>query len=427
MATRSIASLTISFGLVSIPVKLYIATESSAAIRFKLMGRSGFHVRQQYVPDVAAGAMAPAGGAMAHGDGDDDDALEDDAIAAIARGSARAAALQPAASRTSGHLSLVAAQRAADVDAAATTRPAATPEGDDVDADDADDLATPAAWPPPDAPIARQQLVKGYEFAKGQYVLFTEAELAALRGASRQTIDIVAFMPEGAVDPVYIDKAYYLAPDRRGHKPYALLLQALRASGRAALARWAWRGKEYVVQIRATERVLVLHQLLYADEVRSPEQLSFDLVPVTDAELRLALQLIEQNAVEAYDPTQFVDEEKQRILQAVERKIAGNRIVAPARADAGSTTAASGEVIDLIAALQGSLRGKALGGAPAARSKATKATAPADTANAAARATPRRAKAATAGAGVVPSAERKPAARVTRSAEPARAPARKRT
>ena len=94
-------------------------------------------------------------------------------------------------------------------------------------------------------------MVKGYEFEKGKFVLFTTDELKALEEGARQTIDIVAFVPQETIDPIYYDKAYFLAPDKRGNKPYSLLHEAMRTSGRCALAKWAWRSKQYVVQVRA--------------------------------------------------------------------------------------------------------------------------------------------------------------------------------
>ena len=193
--------------------------------------------------------------------------------------------------------------------------------------------------------------MKGYEFEKGRFVTFTEAELKELAQASRQTIDIVSFIPAGAVDPIHYDKAYFLAPDRQGARPYSLLRAALARSGRTALAKWAWRAKEYVVQIRAVEGGLVLQQLLYGDEVRPIGALRIDLVDVSDAELQLALRLIEQTSEDAYHPEQFVDEEKARILAAVERKIAGRTVVAPPAKEPGQ----SAQVIDLVAALRASL------------------------------------------------------------------------
>jgi DNA end-binding protein Ku len=212
----------------------------------------------------------------------------------------------------------------------------------------------PAEEPEPEpspAWVEPADMVKGYEFERGRFVLFDAEELKALRAATRQTIDIVSFIPQQAVDPIYYDKGYYLAPDKRGEKTYSLLLAALQASGRSALAKWAWRAKEYVVQIRPTQSGLVLQQLLYADEVRAIEELGIELVPVSEPELALALRLIEQLAGVAYDPSEFVDEEKLRILAAVEAKIAGRQTVAP-----GQAARPSGEIVDLMAALQASIR-----------------------------------------------------------------------
>lgn len=314
MAFRSLASLSLSFGLVSIPVKVYSATEASAAVRFKLLSRGGQRVRREYVAtdDVPV---------LAEEDGDS--------------GAPAAAPPVPAEAAHAGRPSARAAVRASEPDVAAPAR------GSSLGAD---------------------EIVKGYEFEKGRFVTFTSAELKALAESSRPTIDIVSFIPSGSVDPLYFDKAYYLAPDARGSKTFSLLHAAMRSSGRAALAKWAWRAKEYVVEIRPAGNGFVLQQLRYADEVRSIDDLGIELAPVGDTELALALRLIEQIADERYDPQRFVDEEKQRILAAVEKKIAGRKVVAepPARAP-------SAEVIDLVAALRASLQAPA----PPARSART--------------------------------------------------------
>ncbi|MBS0446054.1 MAG: Ku protein [Proteobacteria bacterium] len=255
MAARSLASLTLSFGLVNIPVKLYSATETSGTVRFNLLAKDGSRLRQQYVSD------------------------QDGKV------------------------------------------------------------------------VERADMVKGYEFEKDRFVLFTSEELKALDEAANHVIDIVAFVPEKSVDPIYYDKAYFLAPDKRGGKPYALLAEAMRESGRCALARWTWKGKQYVVQVRTAEDGLVLQQLLYAEEVRSLKDLGIEHVDVTRGELTLALQLIDQIARDEYDPTEFKDEEKQRVLKAIDEKIAGKQVVASAHAEA----APSGQVIDLMDALRASL------------------------------------------------------------------------
>ena len=270
MAARSIASLSLSFGLVSIPVRLFSATESASSVRFNLLAKDGSRVKQQYVSE------------------------KDQAV------------------------------------------------------------------------VERRDMVKGYEFEKDQFVIFTPEELKALEEGARHTIDIVSFIPERAVDPLFYDKAYFLAPDKRGGKPYSLLMAAMRESGRCALAKWAWKSKQYVVQVRVAEDGLVLQQLLYADEVRSMKDLDIDVVDVAPSELKLALQLIDQIAEDQYDPTQYVDEEKGRVLAEIDRKIAGQQIVAsePRVETAGSN------VIDLMDALRASLQGKAAAKPSAAASSA---------------------------------------------------------
>lgn len=283
MAARSIASLSLTFGLVSIPVKLYSATESSSAVKFKLMGPGGARVRQTYVADALPAELA-------------------DSEPAPAPEPAPASSRSRAAARGSPASVVDLPTRAA--------RPTVGPEPVELE-----------------APVARSEMVKGYEFQKGQFVLFSPEELKALQAQSRQNIDIVSFIPLDSVDPIYFDKPYFLAPDKRGAKPYSLLMRAMQDTGRCALAKWAWRSKEYVVQIRAAEGGLVLQQLLYADEVRSIGSLKIELVPVSDAELSLAKQIIEQISAETYDPSEYVDEEKRRILEAVERKIAGKEII----------------------------------------------------------------------------------------------------
>ena len=281
MAARSIASLSLSFGLVSIPVKLYSATESSGTVRFNLLAADGSRVKQQYV------------------------------------------------SEQTGEL------------------------------------------------LERSEMVKGYEFEKDRFVLFSPEELKALQESPSHTIDIVAFIPADAVDPIFYDKAYFLAPDKRGAKPYNLLMEAMRHSSRCALAKWAWKAKQYVVQVRPAEDGLVLQQLLYADEVRALKDLDIEKVSVSPAELKLAMQLIDQISQDRYDPTMFEDEEKQRILAAIDEKIAGKEVVASEPAEAASGGA---QVIDLVEALRASLDAKAKSAsasALAAKGAATAAAEPA--------------------------------------------------
>src|SRR5262249_240196 len=173
------------------------------------------------------------------------------------------------------------------------------------------------------------------------------------------TIEIVSFIPVKSVDPIFYDKAYYLAPDKGGARPYALLARAMREMDRCALARWAWKGKQYMVQIRPSEDGLVLQQLLYADEVRGLADLEIEKADVKPAELTLAKQLIEQGATDEYDPKAFVDEVKKRIEAAGQEKVEGKEVTLSAEPETGGA-----QVIDLMEALRASL-GKS-GGAPAA-------------------------------------------------------------
>ncbi|MBL8344624.1 MAG: Ku protein, partial [Rubrivivax sp.] len=203
--------------------------------------------------------------------------------------------------------------------------------------------------------VERADMIKGYEFDKDRYVTFTPPELKALEESARHTIDIISFIPNASVDPIYYDKAYYLAPDKRGAKPYHLLMQAMVESGRCALARWAWKGKQYVVQVRPAppeQGGLILQQLLYADEVRSMKELEIERADIAKPELQLALQLIDQIAADSYDPAEYKDEEKARVLAAIDEKIAGKAIVVAEPAGAESADA---KIIDLTEALRASL------------------------------------------------------------------------
>ena len=318
MALRAIASLSLTFGLVSIPVKLYSASESAAAVRFKWMSRGGARLRQQYVVDAVPGAEVGSPPAQVNdaSGGQHTRARDQD---------------EPPPSR---------AESRRPVSLPARPAPTALP----VDVGDT---------------VERDEMVKAYEYEKGKFVLFTPAELEALRAASRESIDIVAFIPITAIDPIYYDKAYLLAPGKRADRTYALLLEALRRSQTSALARWAWRGKEYVVQIRPGDGGLLLQQLFFADEVRLPRVLNIELTPVDEAALKLALQLIDQLRQTHYDPLQYVDEEKRRVLELIDRKIAGRQTVS--HAAAAPKPIASAEVVDLMAALRASLRGASQG------------------------------------------------------------------
>jgi DNA end-binding protein Ku len=258
MAARSIGTLSISFGLVSIPVKLYSATEASRAISFNLLHKGcGSRLKQQYI------------------------CVKENVS------------------------------------------------------------------------VTREDMVKGYEFAKDQYVMFSPEELKALEETGTQSAEITEFVPIEAIDPVFFDKAYYLAPDKFGAKPYALFARALRESKRCAVGRWAARGKQYIVMIRPVEDGLVMQQLLYGDEVRSFRDIEIPQTEVKDAELKLAQQLIEQQAADTFDPSAYTDDVRARVEAEVQKKVEGQEITM------AEAPAASAQVIDLMEALRASLAKKA--------------------------------------------------------------------
>jgi DNA end-binding protein Ku len=276
MAARSISSLTVTFGLVAIPVKLYTAT-ASKAVSFNLLHKGcGSRLRQQYLC-AREGVVVPS-----------------------------------------------------------------------------------------------EDMVKGYEFAKDQYVMFTPDELKALEEAGSHAVEITEFVPIESVDPIFYDKAYYLAPDKGGAKPYALFAQALRDTRRCALGRWASHGKQHIVLLRPFEDGLVMQQLLYANEVRAISELEIPRVEVKAAELKLAHQLIEQQSAADFDPAVYTDAVRERIEAAVERKVEGQEIAVPEEAAAGGA-----QIIDLMEALRQSLERKAPAQAPAGTRKPPKKAAPA--------------------------------------------------
>ncbi len=270
---RSIASLTISFGLVAIPVKLYSATLSSERISFNLLRqKDGSRVKQQYI--------------------------------AVADGK----------------------------------------------------------------PVERSEMVKGYEVAKDQYVMFSPEELKELEDATTHAIDIGQFVPLESVDPVYFDGTYYLAPDKGGAKPYTLLATALRKAGQCAVGRWVSRGKEHIVAIRPMGDGLAMHQLHFKAEVRDLKDLGIEPAPVSEPELKLAQQLIDHLAAKRFDPNEYVDEFKGRVEAAIQKKIQGKEISLAESA----AVAPRGNVIDLMEALRASIDARGAKGAALKERKAPK-------------------------------------------------------
>ena len=258
---RPLATGTISFGLVSIPVKLFSATEASAAISFNMLhAKCGGRVKQQYI--------CPR---------------EDNAV------------------------------------------------------------------------VPREEMVKGYEFAKDRYVTFTPEELKALEEKATQQIEIAEFVPSDKIDPMYFDKPYYLGPEKGADRAYLLLAEAMRKSGRTALARYAARGKQYLVQIRPlAEGGLVMQTLMYADEIRPFSEVGVEPAEIKPQELALAEQIIQQISTDEFKPEKYHDDVRERVQAQIQRKVEGQEI------QIEQPAAPQTQIIDLMEALKASLAAKGL-------------------------------------------------------------------
>lgn len=254
MSARPFASGTISFGLVTIPVKLYSTGESAAGIQFNMLHKKcGTRLKQQYV----------------------------------------------------------------------------CPTDNEV--------------------VGREDTIKGYEYSKGQYVLFSDDELKALNPEATNAIEIAEFVPLDQVDPLYYEKSYYLGPDKGGDRPYRLLAEAMRKTGRAALARYAARGKDQLVLMRPFEGGLIMQQLRYADEIRDFSEVPVAPSEVKEPELRLAVQLIEQIATDEFRPETYEDTQRKQVRELIEKKVQGQEITST------PAPAPKAQIIDLMEALKASL------------------------------------------------------------------------
>ena len=198
--------------------------------------------------------------------------------------------------------------------------------------------------------VPRDETIRGFEYAKGKYVTLTEEELDALEAQASDAIEIREFVPMSAVDPIYVDRSYYLGPDKGGDKAFALLSRALAAADVAGVAQYAARGKAYVVLVRAFEDGLIMHQLRYPDEIRSYGEVGLPEHPrIKAGELELAGKVIEQLATDEFHPERYRDEVKERTRAALEKKRkSGEDITAPEPEPAV-------KVVDLMEALKQSL------------------------------------------------------------------------
>jgi DNA end-binding protein Ku len=198
--------------------------------------------------------------------------------------------------------------------------------------------------------VERDALIKGYEFVKDQYIKVTDEELKALEGEASEAIEIAEFVPLAKVDPLYFERSYFLGPDKGGEKAYRLLADTMSQVGKVALAKFVLRGKENLVIVRSAQNGLMMHTMYFADEVRS-----FDEIPkgesakITSAETGLAVRLIDELSNDEFEPQKYEDEYAQRVLNLVHKKAEGKEITL------AQPQARRGQVIDLMAALKGSL------------------------------------------------------------------------
>ncbi|MGQ0504268.1 MAG: non-homologous end joining protein Ku [Myxococcaceae bacterium] len=197
--------------------------------------------------------------------------------------------------------------------------------------------------------VGRDATVKGYEFSKDQYVVVTDEELKALEETASKSIEIREFVPAEQVDPLFFDGAYYLGPDKGGDRAFRLLGEALKRSEQCAIAKHAARGKQYLVLLRPFENGLIMQQLRWADEVKPLSELDLPATDVKDAELKLAMQFIEQLQSDEFNPDKYQDDVKLRMKDVIQKKIEGQAITLTPTAER------QGQIIDLMEALKASL------------------------------------------------------------------------
>jgi len=201
--------------------------------------------------------------------------------------------------------------------------------------------------------VEREDRVQGYEFAKGQYVLFSEDEVKAMHVEATNAIDIAEFIPLEDVERLYIEKVYYLGPDKGASRSYHLLAAALQATGRAALADYSARGRSYLVLVRpyaeGDHEGLIMEQLKHEDELRPFSEVTLDACEIKDDELELALTIIDQRVNEKFEPGQYEDRVRSRMMEKIQQKIEGQEITMPPE------EAPESKIVDLMEALKASV------------------------------------------------------------------------
>lgn len=318
----------LTFGLISIPVKLHRAARAEKVSFRQLYAGTAARVKQVYVRE----------------DADEPEMDDEEEERAPARAHFSAPAAKPAAF---------------------TGRPMPVP----IRSSPPPPPPVPAVAPrsssaPPLPVVERSELVKGYEYSKGQYVTVSKEDLEKITPKTAREMQILEFVKLSEVDPIYFETSYYVTPDKAGERPYALLFAALQRSGYVALAQFAMHNREHVVVVRAARTGIVLHTMFYDSEIRRDDEYRADTSGVNDRELNLALMLVEGLAA-PFEPAKYRDTYKEQLDELIAAKIAGEETVEPPAPKAKPAT-------DIMAALERSL---ALARKPVASSP-MKATAP---------------------------------------------------
>lgn len=197
--------------------------------------------------------------------------------------------------------------------------------------------------------VERADMAKGFELTKGNYVELEKEELKALEAVASDEVALTEFVPESEVDPIFVDRSYYLGPGKGGERAYRLFRDALADAELIGIATYAARGKQYIVSIRPYEDGLLMHQLRYPDEVKAWSEVPMGKLPAPPAgELALAQRVIDQLRHSKFDPSQYTDEVKARVRKLIAQKAKGGEIIAPEQEKPAPVT-------DLMAALKASL------------------------------------------------------------------------
>jgi DNA end-binding protein Ku len=198
--------------------------------------------------------------------------------------------------------------------------------------------------------VTADKIVRGFEVSKGRYVIIEPSEIDSLRPKGSHEIEIEEFVDLGDIDPLYFEQPYYLVPDKRGEKPYALLLDAMTSLNKVAIGRIVMRSKERLVAIRPVDGALCVETMRYADEVLPADGIAPEAdVKLTEKERTMARQLVESLAAEGFEPEKYHDEYREQLLDLIARKESGEEIVAEPH------TEPPAKVLDLVAALEASI------------------------------------------------------------------------